>query len=96
MQEIKGIDQFKTDKVTNMKAMFNECNELTDLNLSNFDSSKVTDMSFMFNNCNKLRSLDLSNFTIHGESQNIFNFKGKEKCKFTTNSQELLKLYNSY
>ena len=43
LKEIKGINKFNTDKVTNMRAMFCECNKLENLNL-NFDTSNVNDM----------------------------------------------------
>ena len=37
--------------------MFQQCNELEYLDLSNFDTSKVTDMSFMFSECYKLKEI---------------------------------------
>ena len=40
-----------------MKGMFNECNELENLDLSNFDTSKVNDMVCMFNKCQKLKEI---------------------------------------
>ena len=47
---------------SSMSSMFNNCQTLTSLDLSNFNTSKVTDMSSMFGNCYRLTSLDLSNF----------------------------------
>ena len=41
LKEIKGINNFNTSQVTNMKSMFNQCNELEYLDLSNFDTSKA-------------------------------------------------------
>ena len=40
-----------------MKAMFQECNVLEELDLSNFNTSKVTDMGWMFNKYYKLRKI---------------------------------------
>ena len=57
LKEIKGINKFNTNNVTNMKAMFQECNELISLDLSNFNTSKVTDMGWMFNKCHKLKEI---------------------------------------
>ena len=57
LKEIKGINQFNTNNVTNMKAIFQECNELISLDLSNFNTSKVTDMEGMFNECHKLKEI---------------------------------------
>ena len=45
-----------------MSSMFEDCNKLSSLDLSNFNTTKVKDMSSMFKNCQVLSSLDLSNF----------------------------------
>ena len=49
--------------------MFDGCEKLTSLDLSNFDTSKVTNMSYMFYNCKVLASLDVSNF----DTSNVTN-----------------------
>ena len=51
-----------TNKITNMRKMFNKCSNLTSLDVSNFDTSKVTSMRTMFQLCSSLKSLDVSNF----------------------------------
>ena len=95
LKEIKGINNFNTNKVTNMKGMFQLCNELEYLDLSNFNTSKVTDMSLMFNSCNKLKYLNLLNFTINCDTEDMLNFENKKNCQFITNNKDLLKLYES-
>ena len=46
-----------------MDAMFQACNELEYLNLSNFNTSNVIDMGFMFNKCHKLKQIKgINNF----------------------------------
>ena len=40
-----------------MNCMFQECNVLEYLDLSDFDTSNVTNMSWMFNKCNKLKEI---------------------------------------
>ena len=57
LREIKGVDKFITNKVTDMKGMFSECKELEYLDLSNFDTSNVTKMNHMFNECYKLKEI---------------------------------------
>jgi surface protein len=42
--------------------MFNNCNNLNQLDLSNFNTSKVSNMEGMFYNCTNLTQLDISNF----------------------------------
>ena len=51
-----------TSNVTNMGGMFNYCDGLTSLDLTNFDTSNVTNMFIMFEGCNGLTSLTLSSF----------------------------------
>ena len=46
-----------------MGAMFQECNELEYLDLSNFDTSNVIDMGNMFFGCHKLKEIKgINNF----------------------------------
>ena len=40
-----------------MVSMFEQCEELQNLDLSNFDTSNVTDMSWMFNMCRKIKEI---------------------------------------
>ena len=59
---IEGIENLKTDNVTDMGNMFSYCESLTSLDLSSFNTAKVTNMSEMFYGCSSLTSLDLSGF----------------------------------
>ena len=46
-----------------MNTMFQQCNVLENLDLSNFDTSNVTDMEAMFNKCYKLKEIKgINNF----------------------------------
>ena len=68
--------------------MFDECSDITEINVSNFDSSKVKNMGAMFRKCSSLKSLDLSNLITSQnplDDNNIF-----EGCS----SLEYLKLDN--
>ena len=96
LKEIKGINKFITNKVTAMNSMFQECNELEYLDLSNFNTSNVTDMQNMFYQCNNLRHLNLSNFSINCNTQHMFDFENKNKCKLITNNKNLLNLFNPF
>jgi len=51
LKEIKGINNFNTTNVLDMSAMFKECNELENLDLSNFNTSKITNLELMFYGC---------------------------------------------
>ena len=84
-----------TSKVTNMSRMFESCQGLTSLDLSNFDTSKVTDISGMFNHCDSLTSItfgdnfNTSNVTNMGGMFNACNsltsldFSNFDTSKFT-------------
>ena len=37
LKEIKGLNNFNTNKVTNMKSMFVQCNELNNFDLFKFN-----------------------------------------------------------
>ena len=56
---LKGLD---TSEVTNMSYMFQNNENLTDLDVSEFNTANVTNMSSMFSGCEKLTELDVSNF----------------------------------
>ena len=57
LKEIKGINKLITNKVIDMNGMFQSCNELEYLDLSNFNTSNVNDMSGMFHECYKLKEI---------------------------------------
>ena len=42
--------------------MYNNCEAIKELKLSNFDTYKVIDMGYMFYNCQAIKELNLSNF----------------------------------
>lgn len=62
LSEIIFGDKFNTSSVTDMEYMFENCEFLTEVDLSNFVTSSVTEMNNMFYNCKKFTNLDLSNF----------------------------------
>ena len=62
LKNVIGISNLRTENVTNMSWMFNECKALVSLDLSSLDTRNVTTMSGMFRNCSNLENLDVSNF----------------------------------
>ena len=63
LKEIKGINYFNTTNVDNMKCMFQGCQEIRYLDLSNFDTRNVTNMECMFKKCYKLKEIKgINNF----------------------------------
>ena len=59
-----------------MSEMFNNCNSITNIDLSNYNNQNVTDISSMFCWCNSLINIDLSNFN----TQNVTNLRGLFQC----------------
>ena len=59
---ISGMENLKTDNVTDMCSMFWGCSGLTSLDLSDFRTDNVTGMYGMFSGCSGLTSLDVSGF----------------------------------
>ena len=59
---VTGIENLKTNNVTNMHMMFNGCSKLTSLDVSSFKTDNVVGMYGMFSECTGLTSLDLSSF----------------------------------
>ena len=57
LKEIKGLNKIITIDAKDMSGMFQECNELEYLDLSNFNTSNVEDIGFMFNECYKLKEI---------------------------------------
>ena len=56
-------DLFITKNVVDVSYMFQNCQELTSLEISKFDTSKVTDMNSIFKGCKNIKELDLKGFT---------------------------------
>ena len=48
--------------ITNTSYMFENCEDLTELDVSSLDTTKVTNMAHMFSKCSNLTELDVSNF----------------------------------
>ena len=47
--------------ITNIRAMFIDCTEIIEVDMSHFDTSKVTEYVALFRNCKSLTSVNLSN-----------------------------------
>ena len=97
LRKIDGINRFITNKVTTMKSMFQLCQELEYLDLSSFNNENVKDTSWMFAGCEKLEYLNLNDFSLNNKTttDNMFMKLQKNICKFITNNNDLLNIYNS-
>ena len=59
---LKGLENLKTDNVTDMGYMFYGCSSLKELDLSPLKTDKVENMKCMFFGCTNISNLDLSGF----------------------------------
>lgn len=57
---ITGLENLRTERVTDMSWLFGECPKLTTLDLTSFNTARVTDMSSMFEECTGLESVYVS------------------------------------
>ena len=72
LKRLENIQNLDTSNVTDMSFMFDNCSELTALDLSHFDTSNVTSMDSMFSVCSELTVLDLSHF----DTANVTDMRG--------------------
>ena len=73
-EEINGLENINTSKVTNMSTMFNE-SKVNALDLSHFDTSNVTNMSSMFMN-SIAEILNVSSFDTSNVEDMSYMFDG--------------------
>lgn len=62
LKTVDGIVNLKTNNVIDMGSMFENCFNLSALDLRYLDTKNVTSMQYMFYDCYSLTSLDLSGF----------------------------------
>lgn len=70
LTSVGDLSGWNTSKVTDLNAMFQNCNNasFTTLNLANWNLSLCTTFISMFNNCNKLTSLTISGWTLNSSA----------------------------
>ena len=79
LETITGLEYLNTANVTDMSFLFDHCQKLTSLDVSNFNTAKVTNMNRMFSNCSNLKTIYASDkFTTAAvtESKNMFSYCG--------------------
>ena len=79
LETITGLEYLNTANVTDMSLLFDHCQKLTSLDLSNFNTAKVKNMNRMFSNCSNLKTIYASDkFTTAAvtESKNMFSYCG--------------------
>ena len=75
-QEYNSVELILKDNIQSTENMFQNCNSITEINLSNFQTSSVKSMDNMFEDCSSLTSLDLSNLQTSSVKNMNFMFSG--------------------
>ena len=78
--------------------MFDNCNSLISLDLSNFNTQNVTDMYGMFSGCYSLISLDLSNFNTQSVTDMggmFYNCNSLKRENIITKDDTILKEFDN-
>ena len=102
LSTITGIENLRTDNVTDMTVMFYNCYSLTSLNLSHFNTQNVTSMRLMFELCENLADLDVSSFDtskvvdMHGLFHNCRSLTSLDISNFnTSNVVDIAQMFGS-
>ena len=77
LETITGLEYLNTANVTDMSLLFDHCQKLTSLDLSNFNTAKVKNMHRMFSNCSNLKAIYASDKFITAavtKSENMFSY----------------------
>ncbi len=70
------LSDVDTSNVTNMSAMFKDCDNITILDLYNFNTEKVEDMSSMFEKCSELKCIISPDFATASVTNSANMFAG--------------------
>ena len=79
LETITGLEYLNTANVTDMSSLFDHCQKLTSLDLSNFNTAKVKNMELMFSHCSNLKTIYASGKFITAavtKSKNMFSYCG--------------------
>lgn len=79
LDAIENFNNLKTDNVTTMASMFQDCKSLTTLDAKTLNTQNVTDMRDMFAGCENLTALDISTFDTQNAEQMGGMFAGCSK-----------------
>ena len=94
---ITGLTNLNTNSVESMRSMFEDCPELTSLDLSSFNTSNVTDMNSMFSGCTKLETIYVSRGWTTNKVSGTYGDNMFKSCSNLRGSQgSTLSTYNGY
>ena len=69
------ILNFSTEKIIDMRGLFENCTSLRNIDLKSFNTNNLKYMDFMFNGCENLEYLDLTNFNLENVQDMTYTFQ---------------------
>ena len=81
MDNVLDLTNLNTQNVTNMDAMFKDCNNINEADISTLDMSNVTDASNMFSGCSNLTKLTMTGVDTSNISNSTQFFDGCDNLK---------------
>lgn len=76
LEVIEGIEFLHTERDTSMRYMFENCESLSNIDLSGFNTSNVIYMLHMFDGCKSLKTLNISSFNTQNVTHIQSMFRG--------------------
>ena len=76
LTSIEFTPLFNTERVNEMNFMFQNCESLTSIDVSNLNTKNVINMEYMFSGCSSLKSLNLLNFNVENVEKMNSVFQG--------------------
>ena len=71
----KVLFNFNTEKVADMRGLFEYCTSLTSVDISGFNTNNLEYIDFMFSGCKNLISIDISNFNLEQVTDMSYTFQ---------------------
>ena len=96
LETITGLEYLNTANVTDMSSLFDHCQKLTSLDLSNFNTAKVKNMESMFSHCSNLKTIYASDKFITAavtKSENMFSYCGSLSGDIDWSDKAVDKIY---
>ncbi len=94
--EIQGLEHIDVSQVEDMEGIFENCCDITSLDLSSWNTSSITNLSNAFRDCHELTSLNVSNWDVSNVDSLEFAFEMTRKLlSLDLSSWETPKLKNA-
>ncbi|MGG5325522.1 hypothetical protein IGJ62_003212 [Enterococcus pernyi] len=94
LKTVNSLNNWKTDYITKVQGMFNNCMSLTELDLSNWNLKNVTNMNQMFSGTNNLKLVRFERFNPEKKFKYEKLFYGNKRNMIVVADNSYLQNYN--